>query len=359
MYKLFRKIFFSIDPETTHNSIIALGGFMDNTFFKKPIELIYNFEDPKLNSNVFGINFKNPVGLAAGFDKDGKILNFLPALGFGHIEMGNITALPRPGNPKPRLFRLPQDRALINRMGLNNQGADAIYERLKNQNFSMPIGINIAKTHDSNILGDKAITDFLYTFKKLNTLFAYTTLNISCPNTTEGKTFEEAQALNELLTEIKKYHSEQQNKKPILVKISPDIDLAQLDQILEVCEFHKIDGYVLCNTSKFRKNLKTNSQKLSEIGKGGLSGLPIQNISTQFIAYTYKLLKRPCIIGLGGVDSAESAYEKILAGASLIQIYTGLIYEGPSLVKKINQGLVKLLSRDGFKNISEAVGKKL
>ena len=355
MYKLIRPLLFSLDPETAHNFIMKLGGFMNTPILKKPLERLYSFESPMLETETFGIKFKNPIGLAAGFDKDGKILDFLPALGFGHIEMGNITALPRQGNPKPRLFRLFEDRGLINNLGLNNSGADEIYKRLKEKLFSVPIGINIAKTHDPNILDDKAVADFLYTFKKLYPLFSYTTLNVSCPNTVEGKTFEEPDTLNILLTEINKAAVAEQ-KKPILVKISPDVSFDQLDKILTVCESHKIDGYILTNTAKFRGNLKTDRKILEQMGKGGISGLPIRQRSTELIRYTYKRLQRPCIIGLGGIDSPESAYEKIKAGSSLVQIYTGLIYEGPGLVKKINQGLVKLLERDGFKNIGEAVG---
>ncbi len=356
MYKLIRPLLFEFDSEAIHQKMLALGGFMQNSFLQKPVEWMYKYENLSLEQKVFGIEFKNPVGLAAGFDKDGKILDFLPAIGFGHIEMGNITALPRPGNPKPRLFRLPEDSALINRLGLNNQGADAIAKRLGGRKFKLPVGINIAKTHDLNILGDKAVEDFLYTFKKLYPLFDYTTLNISCPNTTEGKTFEEPEALKVLLDEIKKTPEVQNNYRPILVKISPDVNFEQLDMILEICEAHKIDGYVLTNTAKFRDNLITKREILEKMGKGGVSGRPLRQKAIELVRHAYKNLKRPCIIGLGGIDSAEAAYERIKAGASLIQIYTGLIYEGPGLVKKINKGLVELLKRDGFKNISEAAG---
>ncbi len=356
MYKLIRPLLFRLDPETAHQKMLRLCMAVSSLGLNPLVSSIFNFQDKSLETELFGIKFSNPVGLAAGFDKDGKILDFLPAIGLGHIEMGNITALRRPGNPKPRLFRLPEDRALINRLGLNNEGADKIYDRLNGKKFLVPVGINIAKTHDPAILGDKAVEDFLYTFKKLHASFSYTTLNISCPNTTEGKTFEEIEPLKILLTEINKVVIETGIRKPILVKISPDVDFNQLDSILEVCEAHKIDGYVLTNTANFRDTLKTDSKITEAMGKGGISGQPIRQKSTELVRHAYKQLKRSCIIGLGGVDSAEAAYEKIKAGASLVQIYTGLIYEGPGLVKKINQGLVKLLERDGFKNISEAVG---
>lgn len=356
MYKLIRPILFKQDPEQAHARMLGLCKMVNALGLTALVGQVLTFQDQTLATEVFGIKFKNPIGLAAGFDKDGKILNFLPALGLGHIEMGNITALARPGNPKPRLFRIPEDHGLINRLGLNNEGADAIAARLGSKQFKVPIGINIAKTHDPNILGDKAVEDFLYTFKKLYPLFSYTTLNVSCPNTTEGKTFEEPEALNILLDEIIKAKQALQISKPILVKISPDVDFNQLDKILEICEAHNIDGYVLSNTAKFRGNLKTNPQVLEAMGKGGVSGPPIRQKVTELVRHAYKQLRRPCIIGLGGIDSAEAAYERIKAGASLIQLYTGLIYEGPGLVKKINTGLVKFLQRDGLKNISEAVG---
>ena len=353
MYKLIRPILFKLDPEQAHGYMMGLCKMVNTFGLTNAVGQFFKFSHPALETKFLGINFKNPVGLAACFDKNGDNLNFLSALGFGHIEMGNITALPRPGNPKPRLFRLPEDKALINRLGLNNIGADAIFNKFKGQSFKLPIGINIAKTHDPNILGDKAVEDFVYTFKKLHGMFAYTTLNISCPNTTEGKTFEEPDALNALLGELMKVRS---SANPILVKISPDVSLEELDKILVVCEQYKIDGYVFCNTAKFRGNLKTNTEILEAYGKGGISGRPLREKVNQLVSHTYKTLKRPCIVGLGGIDSAESAYERIKAGSSLIQIYTGLIYEGPGLVKQINQGLIKLLERDGFKNISEAVG---
>ena len=356
MYKLIRPLLFKIDSESAHDQMLQLASFINDAHLSSLVKVFFNFQQQNLETEVFGLNFKNPVGLAAGFDKNGQILNFLPALGFGHIEMGNITALPRPGNPKPRLFRLPKDHGLINRLGLNNEGADAIVARLGGKHFELPIGINIAKTHDPNILGDKAVEDFLYTFKKLYPLFSYTTLNVSCPNTAEGKTFEDPVALEILLKEIFKAKQVIGISKPILIKISPDVSFEELDVILGICEAYKIDGYVLTNTAKFRNNLTTDPILLEQMGKGGISGHPLRQKATELVRHAYKQLKRPCIIGLGGIDSAESAYERIKAGASLLQIYTGLIYEGPGLVKSINKGLVKFLERDGFKNVSEAVG---
>lgn len=357
MYKkLIRPILFQMDSESAHNVVLKLATLGNNLVLNKLVKGVFSFEHKSLEQNFLNLEIKNPLGLAAGFDKSLIALNFWYALGLGFVECGNITALPSMGNPKPRIFRLVEDQALVNRIGLANIGADAMQERLQKLQLNLPFGINIAKTHDPKILGDDAIKDFLYTFNALYEFGKYVTLNISCPNTTEGKTFEEPKALDALLLEIMKAKSKFAKQNPILVKISPDINFADLENILSVCEQHKINGYVLTNTTKNRDNLKTSTEILSSIGNGGVSGKPIAKRSTEIIRFVYKLLKRPCIMGLGGVDSAESAYEKIKAGASLVQIYTGLIYKGPFLIKQINKGLVELLKKDGFKNISEAVG---
>jgi dihydroorotate dehydrogenase len=359
MYKLIRPIFFAQDSEKIHDQIKCLGRFLSGTVWQNLIRRMYDYQNQALGVEFLGIKFKNPIGLAAGFDKNGELLEFLPSLGFGFLEIGSITAQAREGNPKPRLFRLVKDQALINRMGLNNRGADVIYGALKDREFKIPVGVNIAKTHDPRILGHQAIADFIYSFKRLHTLGDYIVFNISCPNTAEGKTFEEKEALTELLSEVRKVVLEKNIAKPILVKISPDVSFEQLDAILDISESFGVSGYIISNISmKAREWLKTGAEQIQKIGKtGGVSGRPIRQRSTELISYAYRRLKRPCIIGLGGVDSAETAYEKIKAGASLVQIYTGLIYEGPGLVKKINQGLVELLGREGFRNISEAVGK--
>jgi dihydroorotate dehydrogenase len=356
MYKLIRPLLFKIDSETVHNQMLRLAAFFNEAGLSGVVKAVYDFEHYSLENKVFGVNFKNPVGTAAGFDKSGQLIDFLPALGFSHVQVGDTSAQARPGNPKPRLFRLVKDNALINRMGQNNKGADYIASLLEGRKFSASLFLSMVKTPDPKILGDEAVEDFLYTFRKLHPLGDVSVINISCPNTEEGKTFEEPESLKVLLGEISKARLEININKPILVKISPDISFEKLDTVLEICEAHKIDGYILTNTAQFRTGLLTDPLIVSGIGKGGLSGKPLRERSTQLVRHAYKQLKRPCIIGLGGIDSAEAAYEKIKAGASLIQLYTGLIYEGPELVKKINKGLVKLLERDGFKNITEAVG---
>lgn len=356
MYKLIRPLLFKMDSESAHNQMLALGSFLSFIRFQNVIEPFFNFKHPSLQNKVFGIDFKNLVGSAAGFDKHGGLIDFLPAWGFSHVEIGDVSYLPWSGNPKPRLFRLPKDQALINRMGQNNKGAEFIASVLKFHKPKVPVFLNLVKTPDPGIMADKGVEDFVNCFKKLYQLGDVSVINISCPNTIEGKTFEQPDALKILLDEIIKAKQNFKIQKPVLVKISPDVDFNGLDKILEVCEAHRIDGYILTNTTKSRASLKTSQDILEKIGRGGLSGLPLREKSTELIRHAYKQLKRPCIVGLGGVNSAETAYEKIKAGASLVQLYTGLIYEGPGLVKKINQGLVGLLKRDGFKNISEAVG---
>ncbi len=331
MYKIIRPILFQLDPEKAHEAAIWLG----KSLWSRPFSWLYHYEHECLRTNVCGIDFTNPVGLAAGFDKNAELVDFLPALGFGFLEVGSVTAKPSAGNPRPRLFRIPAEEALVNKMGLNNIGAGEMLGRLQGRKFSFPLGINIAKTNDSTIMGDKAIEDMCYTIQKISPVADYITLNISCPNTKDGKTCEDSDQLEELLAAITP-------GKPLFIKISPTLSYKMLDGILSVAENYGVNGYVLSNTI-------THSD-------GGLSGKPLREKATKIIQYVYSHLDHPTIIGVGGIFSAEDAYEKIKAGASLIQVYTGLIYEGPGLVKKIKKGLVTLLERDGFSSVREAVG---
>ncbi|MFH1209334.1 MAG: quinone-dependent dihydroorotate dehydrogenase [archaeon] len=340
MYKIIRPLLFRADPEYMHTKTLELGKKLSNSKIRNIIDYIYGFEDERLNVNVLGFKFKNPIGLAAGFDKNGDLVDFLPSLGFGFLEIGSITALAREGNEKPRLFRLEKDKALINRLGLNNEGADSIYEKLKDREFKVPLFINISKTNDPSILYKKAVDDFLYSFKKIYDIVDIVTINISCPNTKDGKTFEERSSLEELISKLTENNP--LNKK-LLIKISPDILYSKLEDIFYVAEKYNIDGYVISNTSLSRTDLKTSSRKIERIGRGGLSGQPIKQRSTNLIKYIKFNYPDKTIIGVGGIFSAQDAYEKLKAGASLIQIYTGLIYEGPGLVKKIKKDLVKIL----------------
>lgn len=348
-----KSVLFKLDPEKAHHSTINFAKYAShNQFLKQLAHKLYFYSSPVLEQNIWGLHFSNPVGLAAGFDKNGVATGIYEDVGFGFIEIGSITANASPGNPLPRAFRLPEDFALINRMGLNNEGADAITHRLFGIKPSIPLGINIAKTHDPKILGDAAISDYVYSFRKAERIADYITLNISCPNTTEGKTFEDKNALKALLQAI----SEAKSRKtpPILVKFSVDLNRSELLELIEVCEQANIDGYIAANTSTSREHLITPQRELNQIGNGGLSGRPIAARSTQIIQWIYEVIgeKKP-IIGVGGIDSADSAIQKIKAGASLIQVYTGLIYEGPGLVSRINKAIDKLMKKNYLTDVRD------
>ena len=361
MYKLIRPLIFTQDSERMHSLVLWLGECVfSHTPLRQMTTFLYKYENSVLSQEFLGIRFENPVGIPGGFDKNARMLDFWPALGLGFAEVGSVTAGGGPGNKKPRAWRLPEDVAAIQHMGLPNIGADAVAARMEKRLpkiSRIPIGINIAKTHDPKISGQLALEDYCYTLKRLHKFADYLLINVSCPNTEEGKTFEDCVTLNLLLAEIKKVVASENITKPILLKFSPDMDNNELDKILEVTESYNISGYIFTNSSHgMRERLKTPADKLAKIGAGGLSGEPIRQKSTELIRHAYSRLRRPSIIGLGGISSAEDAYEKIKAGASLVQIFNGFIYEGPSLVKDIKVGLVKLLARDGFKNIAEAVG---
>lgn len=340
LYKsLIKPLLFHKDAESAHELAVKISSITSNSTILKSISNeLFSFEDKRLEREFFGITFPNPVGLAAGFDKNGNTPLAMEALGFGFVEIGSITARPSNGNPKPRAFRLPEDHSLINRMGLNNEGAEKIVARLSDIKLGIPLGLNIAKTNDPDIHGEKALEDYLFSYELANTVADYITVNISCPNTGEGKTFEDPEALEALLKCLK---TNKKNRKPTLVKFSVDTDQSTLETLVEICEKYSISGYVATNTSSIRKGLKTSDERLKEIGNGGLSGRAISEKSTQVITWLAKILKgsKP-IIGVGGIYNVESAVEKLAAGADLLQIYTGMVYEGPKLIKKIKKGIV-------------------
>jgi dihydroorotate dehydrogenase len=313
--------------------------------------------DPRLRVNVFGLAFPNPVGLAAGFDKNAHLLNFLPSLGFGHVEVGGTTPLPQSGNPKPRLFRLPADRALINRMGFDNDGAGEVTLRLARRPQNCIVGVNIAK--NKNTVQDEAWMDYARTFSAVCEVVDYVVINVSSPNTPGLRDLQEKKQLSKILENVQALNSRLPAPKPILLKIAPDLADKELDEIVNVCKKYKVSGIIATNTTVSRNSLlKTDVERVRAIGEGGLSGAPLKNRSTEVIRTLYKKSGGSLpIIGVGGILSAQDAYEKIKSGASLVQVYTGLIYEGPSLAKKINKGLLKFLRRDGFSSIQEAVGK--
>lgn len=300
-----------------------------------------------------GIRFPNPVGIAAGFDKNAGYTELLQGIGFGYAEYGSITAQPSPGNPYPRMFRLPKDRALINRMGLNNDGAETICRRITQKRKeqpalfkNFPAGINIAKTHDPGITGDDAVRDYMTSYSFARNAADYITLNISCPNTSEGKTFEEKHTLMELLDGI--FSIRQKNDPPLLVKFSPDTSLDEFRILVAVCEDYDTNGYVLSNTSSVRKGLKTPTDRLSEIGQGGLSGAPLFQNTRERVGYLRKHLpKNKVLVGCGGIDTPDKALTLLNSGADLLQIYSGMIYEGPGLIPKILDAVEKSTEKHG------------
>ena len=289
---------------------------------------------------MFGIKFKNPVGLAAGFDKNGKYIKEMSNLGFGFIEIGTITPKPQPGNPKKRLFRVQNDLAIINRLGINNDGNILCAERLKKNNSDVVIGGNIGKnTTTSNENADK---DYIQNFEILHQYVDYFVLNVSCPNVSNFTKLQDVEFLKKLVPQLKKINSTKPKKKPILIKISPDLNQDQLDETIDLIRSENLDGIIATNTTTSRNNLKTNKSKIEKFGNGGLSGEPLKNKSTDVIRYISKKTKGNLpIIGVGGIMNPKDALDKIKAGADLIQLYTGFIYEGPSIVKKINQYLSK------------------
>lgn len=347
LYKnILKPFFFLFDPEFVHDGMILTGQILGSNFLtRKMTSLFFSYSNPSLEQTILGIKFKNPIGLSAGFDKDALLTDILPSVGFGFEEVGSITGEFCSGNPKPRLWRLKDLKSLIVYYGLKNNGCKEIAKKLKNKKFTIPIGTSIAKTNCADTVDtDKGITDYIKAFKAFSDIGAYFTINISCPNAYGGLPFTDNKKLDKLLTQTDKIKT----KKPIFLKMSPDLTDKELEGILDVAAKHKVDGFVCSNLTK--------NSKMAE--KGGLSGKLVEDLANELISKVYKKTKgKYIIIGCGGVFSAEDAYKKIKLGASLVQLITGMIFEGPQLIGEINRGLVKLLQKDGYNNISEAVGQ--
>jgi dihydroorotate dehydrogenase len=343
MYKLFiRPFLFLFDPEKIHYITFSLIRFLCKVPLMALIfRSIYKVEDKRLERTLFGITFKNPVGLAAGFDKNAVLFNELANFGFGFIEIGTVTPLGQEGNPKKRLFRLKEDNGIINRMGFNNDGLEIAIQQLKKNKGKIIIGGNIGKNTQTS--SENYTTDYELCFNGLYPFVDYFVLNVSCPNVASHAKLNDKSYLIELITAIQKLNNQEIIQKPILLKIAPDLNNNQLDEIIELVAETKIDGVIASNTSTTRNNLKASNRLLKEIGNGGLSGQPIKELSTKVIKYLAQNSNKAFpIIGVGGIHSAEDALEKIEAGADLVQIYTGFIYEGPGLIKKINKALLTL-----------------
>ncbi len=340
MYKVIRSILFLFDPEKVHYFTMKMMHITLKIPGMKALwSKLYVVQNPVLKRELFGLSFDNPIGLAAGFDKNATMYNDLAYCGFGFIEIGTVTPLGQEGNPKPRLFRLKRDSGIINRMGFNNDGVDAAVEQLKMRKTKLIIGGNIGKNKLTP--NEEATSDYVIAFEKLFPHVDYFVVNVSSPNTPDLRSLQEKEPLTKLLQTLQDLNAKKESRKPILLKIAPDLTNEQLDDIIEIVMDVNLDGVIATNTTISREGLQTDSKTVSEIGAGGLSGKPVRNRSTEVINYlSSKSNKAFPIIGVGGIHSAEDAIEKLEAGADLLQVYTGFIYEGPSLVKRINRALV-------------------
>ncbi len=354
-----------VDPEWAHQRSLALLGRVAQHQTQFPFSRIehllksaFSINATRLNQTIWGLSFQNPFGLAAGFDKDGVAAGIWHSFGFGFAELGTVTLHPQPGNPRPRLFRLSQDRAVLNRMGFNNQGAAALAKRLSQPSISLslPIGINLGKSKITPL--DAAARDYLASFRQLKAVGDYFVVNVSSPNTPGLRSLQDAAQLGQILEALQ---TENQGDKPILVKIAPDLEWEAIADILDLAKIYQLAGIIATNTTIRRDGLSTSI--LSRTGKpvteeaGGISGAPLKQRSTEVIRWIYQQTQGQLpIIGVGGIFTAEDAWEKITAGACLIQTYTGWIYQGPGMVKQILEGLLTRLDQAGFNSISEAVG---
>ncbi len=359
--KILRPIFFWFEPERIHDFFAAVGELLgSNPLTRWMVSASCDYESPSLATRVAGIDFRNPVGLGAGFDKDVRLTKIMSSVGFGFMEVGAITHFPYEGNKGPRLARLPDDRSLIVNYGLKNYGAEAIRKKMEHLHPDMPVGVNIAKTNRADIKGEKSVEDYILSYKMLAPYFSYVTLNVSCPNAQDGCTFQDPQMLDQLLAALTAELLV--DASPIFLKISSHLSAPEVDAILDVVKKYPfVTGFVVSNLARRRDvlSLQSTADELGVIPAGGISGAPVKKLSTDMVHYIYKRTAgKYVLIGLGGVFTAEDAYEKIKAGASLVQMVTGLVYGGPMAVKRINRGLVKLLARDGYASVADAVGKK-
>lgn len=342
MYALAKNFLFLFQAEKAHHITTSLFGFLIKVpLISQLLKSWLKYENKRLEKKVFGLSFSNPVGLAAGFDKDGKYVHSFPGLGFGFYEIGTVTPKPQDGNPKPRLFRLKEDEALINRMGFNNDGVDALVSRLKN--FKKPdqliLGGNIGKNKVTP--NETAVNDYLICFEKLFPYVDYFVVNVSSPNTPNLRALQEKGPLTHILKSLQDKNNQYDTPKPILLKIAPDLSLEQIDDVIEVIQETNMAGIVATNTTIDRSGLKTSEKRIQEIGNGGLSGQILSDRSTEVVKYIARKTEGKIpIIAVGGIDTPQKAKEKLEAGASLIQVYTGLVYKGPTLIKNIKKALV-------------------
>lgn len=344
---IIKPIIFQIDPEWVHDQAVLVGRILgSNPLTRLLTQCAFAYSNPMLEQKIHGITFKNPIGLSAGFDKNAELTQIIPYVGFGFEEVGSITAKVCEGNPKPRLWRIPEKKSIRVYYGLKNDGAACIAKRLRKHSHHIPIGTSIAKTNDpSTCQTAQGIADYVEGFKAFSHIGDYFTINISCPNAFGGQPFTDPERLSTLLTELDKIPTQ----KPIFLKLSPDLSESELDSIIHLCKKHRINGFICSNLTKKHS-----------YGDGGLSGKAVEPLANHQLEYVYQKTKgASTLIACGGVFSAEDAYAKIKSGANLIQLVTGMIFEGPQMVSEINRRLTKLLRADGYQSVSEAVGNGL
>lgn len=364
---ILKRIFFHFDPEIVHEEMIQLGHDLGKIGITRSMigAMFATPELPELHQVIRGIEFKNPIGLSGGFDKNAILTDIIPALGFGFMEIGSVTAKPYEGNQGQRLWRLKKSQSLVVNYGLKSVGAKAIAESLKGKTFSIPVGVNIAKTNcaETNDL-DIGIADYVETYKGFLEIASFFTINISCPNVAGGQPFHNSEWLEKLLMALEGVRTKSETggsteRKPIFIKISPDLSRSEVDAIMEVASRHHVDGFVCTNLTKRRDLPSIIDPDVPAIG--GLSGKVVEPLANELISYVYTHGKQKngekfIIVGAGGIFSARDAYQKIRAGATLLELITGMIFQGPQLISEIQLGLSKLLAKDGFKHLSEAIG---
>ena len=352
MYKsLIKPIFFSMDPEQAHDLMRAGARLANNTAVSSALETLFGVVDPRLRVSVAGLSFPNPIGLAAGLDKNVELVGLCAGLGFGHLELGTVTGQPQPGNPKPRIFRIAEEKALINRMGFPSEGADVVERRLQRIRARFkklpPIGINIGKSKVVEL--EHAIDDYRYSFEKLAPLADYVTVNVSSPNTQGLRQLQERDRLTALLQNLTAANV---HHRPIFVKVAPDLELSALEEVVDVCLQCSVAGIIATNTTISRDRLKSSIQE-----SGGLSGAPLRERSLEVVQFLGRhIAGRMALIGVGGISCGGDVLSMLGAGASMVQIYTGLVYEGPGIIKAINQQLISFMDARGCRSLQEAAG---
>lgn len=356
-YPYLKKILFSLEPETAHDLIKGIGRLTPKVVFKK----LTRAANPVLKTYLGGVAINSPIGLAAGFDKNAEMIDWLGVLGFGFVEIGSVTAKATKGNARPRIFRLPEDESLINRMGLPNWGAKAVAHQLMHQKSPMPLGINLAKTPDigkTPATKRNGVEDFLESFNYLKSFGAYLVLNLSCPNTDDGKTFEDPAIFVELAQAIAQARAREKIRKPVFVKLSPEMNESRVKKMVELACAYQFDGFVVSNTTQNRSSLSTPAKRLELIGRGGVSGGALTQLANRQLRQVSQIIGNDkTLIGVGGVMSAEDLLMKLALGAQFIQVYTGLIYQGPLFVHDLNTRLASFCRKVGVKHYRELVGQ--